>query len=184
MLVNSGLSQAGCTERGGLVFAGILARRTEGDEADMKKQGYRYVRVVVCNLYPFTETIAKEGASLQNAVENIDIGGVTLLRAAAKNHKRVTVVCSPDDYETTLAAMGASPDKDTSADLRKLLALKAFTLTALYDEAISGYFRREYSQGISQLPLRYGMNPHQKPAQVFTTGGALPLQGVVSAQNI
>ncbi|XP_065838680.1 bifunctional purine biosynthesis protein ATIC-like [Oscarella lobularis] len=159
------------------IHGGILARKNDSDAADMKRQGYRYVRVVVCNLYPFTETIAKEGIGVDEAVENIDIGGVALLRAAAKNHERVTVICSPSDYGDVIDVMSQSPDKDTTIEMRKNLAVKAFTHTALYDEAISDYFRRQYSQGVCQLPLRYGMNPHQKPAQLFTTDkAALPIK--------
>ncbi|CAB4022277.1 Bifunctional purine biosynthesis PURH [Paramuricea clavata] len=81
------------------VHAGILARLTKEDEEDMKKQNFQYISVVVNNLYPFEDTISKDGVSVSDAVEQIDIGGVTLLRAAAKNHARVTVVCDPCDYD-------------------------------------------------------------------------------------
>lgn len=131
--------------------------------------------MVVCNLYPFVNTIEKPDVTIQDAVENIDIGGVTLLRAAAKNHDRVTVICDPKDYEKVWKEMELSTNKDTSLDTRQVLALKAFTHTAEYDNAISDYFRKQYSAGVSQLTLRYGMNPHQKPAQIFTTLDKLPL---------
>lgn len=157
------------------VHAGILARLTESDTKDMKEQGYGLVRLVVCNLYPFVKTISKEGVTVPDAVENIDIGGVTLLRAAAKNHARVTVVCDPADYPRVLEEIEKSTDKDTSLETRKYLALKAFTHTAQYDDAISNYFRKEYSAGVSHLPLRYGMNPHQKPAQLYTVDAKLPV---------
>lgn len=159
------------------VHAGILARLSDSDKSDMEKQDYSYIRVVVCNLYPFVKTISAEDVTVAAAVENIDIGGVTLLRAAAKNHARVTVVCDPQDYNM-VAEQFEKSQKDTSIDTRKTLAVKAFNHTAEYDGAISNYFRKEYSQGESQLPLRYGMNPHQKPAQLYTTLPQLPLKVV------
>ncbi|NXI22153.1 PUR9 protein, partial [Sterrhoptilus dennistouni] len=157
------------------VHAGILARNIPEDNADMKKQDFSLVRVVVCNLYPFVKTVSSPGVTVEDAVEKIDIGGVALLRAAAKNHARVTVVCDPADYAAVAREMAASRDKDTAMETRRLLALKAFTHTAQYDAAISDYFRKEYSKGVSQLPLRYGMNPHQSPAQLYTTRPKLPL---------
>lgn len=155
------------------VHGGILARLTESDQADLTRQGYNYIQLVVCNLYPFTETVAKPDVTIAAAVENIDIGGVTLLRAAAKNHARVTVVCDPLDYNNV--AQEIKQNGDTTDATRQTLALKAFTHTAQYDEAISDYFRKQYSAGESQLTLRYGMNPHQKPAQLFTKLEKLPL---------
>uniref|UniRef100_A0A9J8AY93 Bifunctional purine biosynthesis protein ATIC n=1 Tax=Cyprinus carpio carpio TaxID=630221 RepID=A0A9J8AY93_CYPCA len=157
------------------VHGGILARQTPSDKADMEKLGFSLVRVVVCNLYPFVKTVASPNVTVEDAVEQIDIGGVTLLRAAAKNHARVTVVCDPSDYDVVAKEMESSDNHDGTMETRKTLALKAFTHTAQYDEAISDYFRREYSRGISQLPLRYGMNPHQAPAQLYTLHPALPL---------
>lgn len=157
------------------VHGGILARQIPSDKADMEKLGFSLVRVAVCNLYPFVKTVASPNVTVEDAVEQIDIGGVTLIRAAAKNHARVTVVCDPSDYAAVAKEMESSEDHDTTVETRKTLALKAFTHTAQYDEAISDYFRREYSRGISQLPLRYGMNPHQAPAQLYTPRSALPL---------
>ena len=157
------------------VHAGILARLTESDQEDLRKQNYELIRLVVCNLYPFVNTVSKPDVTIEDAVENIDIGGVTLLRAAAKNHSRVTVVCDPNDYEKIEKEMEKSVNKDTSPETRQVLALKAFTHTAEYDNAISDYFRKQYSAGVSQLTLRYGMNPHQKPAQIFTALDKLPL---------
>ncbi|KAJ3593128.1 hypothetical protein NHX12_005465 [Muraenolepis orangiensis] len=157
------------------VHGGILARRTPSDKADMEKLGYSLVRVVVCNLYPFVKTISMPDVKVKNAVEQIDIGGVTLLRAAAKNHARVTVLCDPADYPAVATEMEGSEVRDTALETRETLALKAFTHTARYDEAIADYFRGQYSHGVSQLPLRYGMNPHQAPAQLYTLGSALPL---------
>ncbi|KAL1022059.1 hypothetical protein UPYG_G00021690 [Umbra pygmaea] len=158
------------------VHGGILARNSPSDKADMEKLGYSLVRVVVCNLYPFVNTISTPGVKVEEAVEQIDIGGVTLLRAAAKNHARVTVVCDPTDYQVVAAEMESSESRDTTLDTRKTLALKAFTHTAQYDEAISDYFRVEYFPSISQLSLRYGMNPHQAPAQLYTLRPSLPLK--------
>ncbi|XP_031839930.1 bifunctional purine biosynthesis protein ATIC [Nomia melanderi] len=157
------------------IHGGILARLTESDQEDLHKQNYELIKLVVCNLYPFVNTISKPNVTIEDAVENIDIGGVTLLRAAAKNHNRVTVICDPSDYENVRKEMESSDNKDTSLKTRQVLALKAFTHTAEYDNAISDYFRKQYSGGVSQLTLRYGMNPHQKPAQIYTTLDKLPL---------
>ncbi|ESO91937.1 hypothetical protein LOTGIDRAFT_217098 [Lottia gigantea] len=157
------------------VHGGILARLTDSDQSDLNKQDYKMIRVVVCNLYPFVKTVSDPDVVTEKAVEQIDIGGVTLLRAAAKNHARVTVVCDVSDYQRVGDEIRNSANKDTSLDTRKMLAVKAFNHTAEYDGAISDYFRCEYSQGISQLSLRYGMNPHQKPAQLSTTLPKLPL---------
>lgn len=157
------------------VHGGILARKTPADSADMDKLGYGLVRVVVCNLYPFVKTVSDPNVSMEAAVEQIDIGGVTLLRAAAKNHARVTIVCDPSDYSLVAKEMESSAEKDTTLETRRTLALKAFTHTAQYDDAISDYFRGQYSRGVSQLPLRYGMNPHQAPAQLYTLHPKLPL---------
>uniref|UniRef100_A0AAQ6AEF7 Bifunctional purine biosynthesis protein ATIC n=1 Tax=Amphiprion ocellaris TaxID=80972 RepID=A0AAQ6AEF7_AMPOC len=159
------------------VHGGILARKSPSDSADMEKLGYSLVRVVVCNLYPFVKTVSSPNVTVEDAVEQIDIGGVTLLRAAAKNHARVTIVCDPADYSLVAKEMESSDDKDTTLETRRTLALKAFTHTAQYDEAISDYFCGQYSCGVSQLPLRYGMNPHQAPAQLYTLRAALPLKG-------
>ncbi|KAK9504262.1 hypothetical protein O3M35_010636 [Rhynocoris fuscipes] len=160
------------------VHGGILARENASDLEEMKNLNYNLISIVVCNLYPFGKTIAKENVTIAEAVENIDIGGVTLLRAAAKNHARVTVLCDPNDYDQVLDEIEKNANHQPSNELRQKLALKAFTHTAEYDLAISDYFRRQYSSGISQLTLRYGMNPHQKPAQIFTTLSQLPLKVV------
>ncbi|CAH0702863.1 unnamed protein product [Spodoptera exigua] len=157
------------------VHAGILSRAIPSDQEDMKRQNFDMISVVVCNLYPFVQTVSKPGVTIADAVENIDIGGVTLLRAAAKNHDRVTIICDPNDYDAVMQELKQSNGHQTSLDTRKRLALKAFTHTSEYDLAITDYFRRQYSAGQSQLTLRYGMNPHQKPAQVFTTRDKLPL---------
>ncbi|KAK3098772.1 hypothetical protein FSP39_022970 [Pinctada imbricata] len=158
------------------VHGGILARLTDSDQEDLKKQNYEMIRLVVCNLYPFKKTVADPSVLIEKAVEQIDIGGVTLIRAAAKNHARVSIVCDPDDYNRVLNEMKSSPQNDTSVETRKDLALKAFSHTADYDAAIADFFRQKYGAGSSQMTLRYGMNPHQKPAQIFTDIAELPLK--------
>lgn len=100
------------------VHGGILSRLIDSDLADLAKQKYDLIRVVVCNLYPFVDTVSKPGVTIDDAVENIDIGGVTLLRAAAKNHSRVTILCDPKDYDTVIAEMEKSTAKDTSVQTR------------------------------------------------------------------
>ncbi|XP_072902577.1 bifunctional purine biosynthesis protein ATIC-like isoform X2 [Hemitrygon akajei] len=159
-----------------VVHGGILARNIPEDKSDVAKHGFSLIRVVVCNLYPFVKTVCAPDVTLAEAVEQIDIGGVTLLRAAAKNQSRVTVVCDPSDYKAVALEMEASEQKDTCAETRRALALKAFTHTAQYDAAISDYLRKECGQGQSQLQLRYGMNPHQTPAQIYTLGPKLPFK--------
>lgn len=156
------------------VHAGILSRFIESDVADMERQKFEFIQIVVCNLYPFLKTVSKPDVTLADAIENIDIGGVTLLRAAAKNHARVTVLCDPSDYDKVLCEIRQYGD--TQEATRQSLALKAFTHTAQYDSVISDYFRKNFSAGESQLNLRYGMNPHQKPAQIYTTLDKLPLK--------
>ncbi|CAM9016986.1 hypothetical protein WICANDRAFT_61068 [Wickerhamomyces anomalus NRRL Y-366-8] len=155
------------------VHGGILARNLESDEKDLKEQKIEKVDFVVCNLYPFKETISKISVTIDEAVEEIDIGGVTLLRAAAKNHARVTILSDPHDYSTFLDELKSG---EVSEKLRNRLALKAFEHTADYDAAISDFFRKQYSEGVSQLPLRYGANPHQKPAQAYVPQGDLPFK--------
>ncbi|RHZ78743.1 hypothetical protein Glove_156g54 [Diversispora epigaea] len=156
-----------------VVHGGILARNIASDETDLNAQHIHKIDFVVCNLYPFKQTVEKEGITITEAVEEIDIGGVTLLRAAAKNHDRVTVLSDPKDYSNFLTEL--KTNGKISEMTRRLNALKAFNHTADYDDAISNYFRQQYSKNISQLTLRYGANPHQKPAQVFVKSGQLPI---------
>ncbi|EGW34261.1 uncharacterized protein SPAPADRAFT_59683 [Spathaspora passalidarum NRRL Y-27907] len=155
------------------VHGGILARNLESDEKDLSAQGIEKVDFVVCNLYPFKETISKVAVTVEEAVEEIDIGGVTLLRAAAKNHARVTILSDPKDYAGFLQEL---KEGEISSETRNRLALKAFEHTADYDVAISDFFRKQYAENVSQLPLRYGANPHQKPAQAFVAEGELPFK--------
>ncbi|KAJ1330490.1 hypothetical protein BSLG_009406 [Batrachochytrium salamandrivorans] len=121
-------------------------------EADMQTRGYDMIDIVVCNLYPFQKTVAMPDVTVPQAVEEVDIGGVTLLRAAAKNFERVAILSDPADYDlvvkemkAALAAGGADHKNLISEECRKSLALKAFTHTADYDSAISSYFRKEFS---------------------------------------
>ncbi|CCD26448.1 bifunctional phosphoribosylaminoimidazolecarboxamide formyltransferase/IMP cyclohydrolase ADE17 NDAI_0H02740 [Naumovozyma dairenensis CBS 421] len=149
------------------VHGGILARDIASDEKDLIEQNIEKIDFVVCNLYPFKETVSKVGVTVPEAVEEIDIGGVTLLRAAAKNHARVTILSDPNDYSIFLNELSAN--KCISQELRNKFALKAFEHTAEYDSTISDYFRKQYSEGKQQITLRYGANPHQKPAQAYVT---------------
>ena len=168
--------------------SGILARSIPSDEQDLKAQSISPISIVVCNLYPFTETIAKPNCTLADAVEEVDIGGVTLLRAAAKNHERVSVLSDPKDYKTFLGAWKDGKG-DVGQGLRASLGLKAFEMTAQYDEVISGYFREQYASAelpaeklagpVQRIALRYGANPHQKPAQAYVSEGELPFKGVL-----
>ncbi|KAH6888973.1 bifunctional purine biosynthesis protein ade10 [Coprinopsis sp. MPI-PUGE-AT-0042] len=169
------------------VHGGILARDIPSDQSDLQAQSISPISIVVCNLYPFTETIAKPNCTLPDAVEEIDIGGVTLLRAAAKNHARVSILSDPKDYASFLKSWKEGQG-DVGDKLRKELALKAFEMTATYDEAISGYFREKYASSdlsaeeragkVQRMPLRYGANPHQKPAQAYVTEGELPFKAL------
>ncbi|KAJ2589644.1 bifunctional phosphoribosylaminoimidazolecarboxamide formyltransferase/IMP cyclohydrolase [Coemansia sp. RSA 1722] len=154
------------------VHGGILARDIPSDDADLAAQAIDKITYVFCNLYPFKKTVARDGVTIPEAVEEIDIGGVTLLRAAAKNHARVSIVCDPTDYSQLLQEIRQG---GVTEPTRQMLALKAFSHTADYDVAISDYFRQQYAQGSAQLPLRYGANPHQKPAQVYVAEGKLPI---------
>lgn len=145
------------------VAGGLLARATETHAQDLERIGARLIDLVTCNLYPFQATVARKGVSMEEAIENIDIGGVTLLRAAAKNFQRVSVVSDPQDYETFLAELNNRGE--VSLDTRRRLAQKAFALTADYDAAIARYLTGEHSINLRLYPvqkLRYGENWHQE----------------------
>ena len=125
------------------------------------------------------ETIDKPGVTIPEAVENIDIGGVTLLRAAAKNHSRVCILSDPTDYAGFLDELEKGEVTEQS---RQHYALKAFEHTADYDAAIADWFRKKYAgDGLQQLSLRYGANPHQKPASAFVRSGQLPFKVLCGA---
>ncbi|UCD14298.1 MAG: bifunctional phosphoribosylaminoimidazolecarboxamide formyltransferase/IMP cyclohydrolase [Thermoplasmatales archaeon] len=156
-----------------IVHAGILAKRDEQLHMyTLKKHGIKTIDFVVCNLYPFEETIQAPKISIEEVIENIDIGGPTLIRAAAKNHKDVIVLTKPQQYSEILKVLKAH--KEISLEQRKRLAVEAFSHTAQYDAIISQYFRNKWTDEI--LPdnysftmrkiqdMRYGENPHQKGA--------------------
>jgi phosphoribosylaminoimidazolecarboxamide formyltransferase/IMP cyclohydrolase len=150
---------------------GALLGRAGMDDAVMREQGIAPIDVAIINLYPFAETIAKPGCTYEDAIENIDVGGPAMLRAAAKNHARVAVLVDPADYAGVLAELAAG---SVSEATRRRLAAKAFGHTAQYDALVSGWLRRQ--QGDTHFPesfaagfrkkqdLRYGENPHQRAA--------------------
>ncbi|MFQ5813756.1 MAG: bifunctional phosphoribosylaminoimidazolecarboxamide formyltransferase/IMP cyclohydrolase [Anaerolineae bacterium] len=167
------------------VHGGILARRDESHLAELKAQGIAPIDLVAVNLYPFAETVAKPGTTLAEAIEQIDIGGVALLRAAAKNFAHVTAVSDPADYATVLAEL--REQGDLSIATRRRLALKAFRHTASYDAAISRYLTTRFAGetfpatlhlGLTKLAdLRYGENPHQQAALYSLGAIESPLGG-------
>lgn len=127
------------------VHGGILAIRDNAAHREqMKQNGIKPIDLVAVNLYPFVQTIAKPGVSVDEAIENIDIGGPAMVRSAAKNHRFVTVVVDPSDY----AAITGELEKTgtVSLDTRKRLAMKAFAHTAAYDTAIAGYLSEKYQR--------------------------------------
>jgi phosphoribosylaminoimidazolecarboxamide formyltransferase/IMP cyclohydrolase len=181
------------------IHGGILARRQEpGHQADLAAQQIDPIDVVVVNLYPFRETVADPAVDFELAIENIDIGGPAMLRAAAKNHDDVAVLTAPSQYGPFLEALQAG---QVDARLRRSLALAAFRHTAAYDAAISGWLasRLEAPAGGEppaaplrlELParqvLRYGENPHQgaswHSAEAAGWGGAIQLQGKELSYN-
>ncbi len=119
------------------VHGGILARE-ELDGADLMRLGGSFIDLVVVNLYPFSRVLERDDASFQELIENIDIGGPCMVRAAAKNHERVSVVCDPADYPALIAAL--DEHGEVPADLRRRWAAKAFAHTAAYDAAIAAWF--------------------------------------------
>jgi len=152
----------------------LLIRGNAAHETAAKTHGITPIDLVVVNLYPFEQTVARPGVSLHDAIENIDIGGPSMLRSAAKNHDSVTVVVDPLDYTEIAAQITANGD--TTLSLRRQLAAKVYARTAAYDAAIAAHLRKEFSAGQPQLPqvltisaplvqpLRYGENPHQTAA--------------------
>lgn len=118
------------------IHGGLLARPTQEDHQQLLDLGWDYIDMVVVNLYPFEATIAKPNVTYAEVIENIDIGGVTLIRAAAKNNERVTLVCDPADYKPVLDALKTGGIR---SEQRKALAVKGFKVTAHYDTIISEY---------------------------------------------
>ena len=161
------------------VHGGLLARPTQADADQLHGLGWDYIDLVAVNLYPFEQTIAQPHVTLAEAIENIDIGGVTLIRAAAKNHERVTLLCDPADYAGALAELQSG---GISPETRRRLAVKGFTATAHYDAAISAYLSGSEALRLDLYPvqkLRYGENPHQQATLYSYKPGAGPLGGKV-----
>ena len=188
------------------VHGGILARRGM-DEAVMADNNIKPIDLVVVNLYPFANTVAKAGCTLEDAIENIDIGGPTMVRAAAKNHNDVTIVVNAADYDKVLAEMAANSGSTTHAT-RFSLAISAFEHTAQYDGMIANYFgtmlaaygdedakpskfpRTFNTQFVKKQDLRYGENSHQSAAfyvensiQEASVASATQLQGKELSYN-
>lgn len=174
------------------IFGGILCRHDEaGDMASVSEFGIRTFEVVVVNLYPFAATIAKPGVTRAEAIENIDIGGPSLVRAAAKNHAFVAIATSSAQYPAILQEIQSGGS--TSLELRQRLAAEAFAHTAAYDRCIADYFAKQESTSAAfpetvslalkkQLDLRYGENPHQQAA-VYGEVGAKGVS-LVSAKQL
>ena len=170
------------------VHGGLLALRDDaGHVASMKEHGIEAIDLLVVNLYPFEATVAK-GAAYDDCVENIDIGGPAMIRAAAKNHAFVTTIVAVDDYAALLEEMDAN-DGATTEPFRKRMAQAAYARTAAYDAAVSTWMagaigadtpRRRAFAGTLARPLRYGENPHQQAA-VYTDGSNRP--GVATARQ-
>jgi phosphoribosylaminoimidazolecarboxamide formyltransferase/IMP cyclohydrolase len=176
------------------IHAGLLGRRANADDvAQMRAQGYAPIDLVAVNLYPFRETVARPGVTVEEAIENIDIGGPSMLRSAAKNHESVWVVVDPADYARVLAGLGA--DDGEARALRRELAVKVYAHTSAYDGAIARYLGAvgttadaSSADAASAMPdevrlelekvqdLRYGENPDQAAAfyRDRAAGGGLP----------
>ncbi|MGA0161696.1 MAG: bifunctional phosphoribosylaminoimidazolecarboxamide formyltransferase/IMP cyclohydrolase, partial [Vulcanococcus sp.] len=162
------------------IHGGILAKRSDSShQSDLVDQGIAPIDVVVVNLYPFRETIARPDVSWDAAIENIDIGGPAMVRAAAKNHADVAVLTSPAQYPAFLKALAAGA---ISPELRRQLALEAFSHTAEYDTAISQWLSAQLASQSAgtfslELParqsLRYGENPHQSATWYAQPGAGL-----------
>lgn len=173
------------------VFAGILAAPTPSHKAQLAEMELPEIDIVVVNLYPFRETVATDGVTLEQAVEQIDIGGPSLIRAAAKNHARVAVVVDPDDYEDFLRELAQG---EVSTEYRQRLAIKAYRHTAAYDAAISTHLPALVDGGLpsraaavahdllmgDEYSLRYGENPHQWGLLARSA----PPSGLASARQI
>ena len=161
------------------VHGGLLARRDEPSHLQaLEENGISFIDLVCVNLYPFRETIAKEGVSMADAIENIDIGGPSMLRSAAKNYNDVTVVCDPADYDAILAEINATGN--TTVETRLQLSAKAYTHTAQYDACIATYMREKaglneklFLEFDLKQGLRYGENPHQS-AKFYASTKAIP----------
>lgn len=174
------------------VHSGLLARRDKPEHmAELEKQGLSTIDMVVVNLYPFVQTVSKPDVSLEDALENIDIGGPTMIRASAKNFPGVIIVTDPADYAMVIEKL--KDGGELSMDDRKMLAQKAFQHTAMYDTAISQYLwqgNADFPENMTialkkQYGLRYGENPHQ--AAAFYTEqrvGSAANSGITKAEQL
>ena len=184
------------------VHGAILARRDQpGDLASAREHGIELIDMVVVNLYPFRETVARAGVTLAEAVEQIDIGGPSMVRSAAKNHAHVAIICRPERYEEVLAEMQTC-DGELSEETRLRLAVEAFAHTAAYDAAIYAYLSQEASEILrsardgtagpmpenliqaweKRQDLRYGENPHQ--AGAFYADTIRAASGLAAARQL
>jgi len=175
------------------VHGGLLALRDDPDHmAQAEANGVEMIDMVVVNLYPFEQTIAREGTTLEEAVEQIDIGGPSMVRSASKNFRDVTIVPGPEHYDTVLAEM-REHGGETTLETRRLLALQAFEMTCRYDAAISAYLREQFTEeaGFPTViapkyrkvsELRYGENPHQSAALYWDLNAAEA--GVAGAEQL
>jgi len=165
------------------VHGGLLAvRGNKSHEQQMTEQGMKPIDMTILNLYPFEQTV-RSGANFEQCIENIDIGGPSMLRSTAKNHVSTCIVTSPDQYAHVQAEI--EEKGGTSLALRKKLAAAAFALSAAYDSAISSWFADQLGEDSPivtrvykpEFPLKYGCNPHQKPASIFSRlGSKLPFE--------
>lgn len=175
------------------IHGGLLARRSVPEhKLAMETHGITPIDLVFVNLYPFSETIRKEGVTVDEAIEQIDIGGPSMIRSAAKNHESVVVVTDPGDYELILETL--EKGEEIAPERKRQLAKKAFRMTSEYDRVISEYFESLESAGNDSMPLlmtlslrreqnlRYGENPHQKAALYLPAG--IPATGVAGARKI
>ncbi len=166
------------------IFGGILAMRSKKDHMDqLRELNINKIDMVVVNLYPFKNTILKDDVTLIEAIENIDIGGPSMLRAAAKNHQDVAVICNPSDYKSIIEEL--NKNKSISPETKFKLAIKVFEHTAAYDALIAEYLRNEIKASLPDnltltyekvQDLRYGENPHQTASyykEIIITKGAL-----------
>mmetsp|Transcript_30574 Transcript_30574/g.56502 ORF Transcript_30574/g.56502 Transcript_30574/m.56502 type:complete len:617 (-) Transcript_30574:118-1968(-) len=154
------------------VHGGLLGvRGNPQHEKDMEENGIGKIDMTILNLYPFEATVAK-GAAFEQCIENIDIGGPSMLRSTAKNHAFTTIVTSPEQYEEVMACL--EENGGTTLSLRKKYAARAFSLSAAYDSAIASWFTKELGEESPvvtrvykpEFQLKYGCNPHQKPANI------------------
>jgi phosphoribosylaminoimidazolecarboxamide formyltransferase/IMP cyclohydrolase len=159
------------------IYAPLLSRDTETNLAELKAHGWDPIDLVAVNLYPFEKVVADSESSLESVIENIDIGGVALLRAAAKNYARVTVLCDPQDYQYAV-------DHHGEELFRLRMAKKAFARTSAYDAAIESFFSKKQGEEVPlrlayypSLELRYGENPHQEAAFYSSVPEGKPLGG-------